>query len=78
MRERHGLVTAFLREVFTMPLRHVFVFLLATVLLIIVDVEVIEGWQLVHLLELLGVMLLLYMGWAMWRVARILRKQGKP
>ena len=78
MRERQGLVTAFLREVFTMPRRHVFVFLLATVLLIIVDVEVIEGWHLVHLLELLGIMLLLYMGWAMWRVSRIVKKQKKP
>jgi hypothetical protein len=78
MKERHGLVTAVLVEVFTMPLRHVVVFLLATVLLILIDVEVIEGWKLVHLFELLGLMLLLYMGSAMWRVAHVLKKQRKP
>lgn len=79
MGEQHGWLTAFLREVLTMPRRHVLVFLLATILLIIVEVEVIEGegWHLGHLLELLGIMLFLYMGWATWRVARILMKQGK-
>lgn len=77
MGDRHGWVTAFLREVFTMPRRHVLVFLLATILLIIVEVEVIEGWHLVHLLEGLGIMLFLYMGWATWRVARMLMKQRK-
>lgn len=77
MGEPHGWVTAFLREVLTMPRRHVLVFLLATILLIIVEVEVIEGWHLVHLLELLGIMLFLSMGWATWRVARALMKQGK-
>lgn len=74
MGERHGWVRAFLREVLTMPRRHVFVFFLATILLITVEVEVIEGWHLVHLLELLGIMVLLYMGWATWRVARILKR----
>lgn len=79
MEEERGWVSAFLREVLTMPRRHVLVFLLATVLLIIVEVEVIEGegWHLAHLLELLGLMLFLYMGWVTWRVARMLRKQGK-
>lgn len=79
MEEAHGWVTAFLREVLTMPRRHVLVFLLATILLIIVEVEVIEGegWHLAHLLELLGLMLFLYMGWVTWRVARTLTKQGK-
>lgn len=76
-KERAGWLASFFREVISMPRRHVLVFLLATVLLIIVEVEVIEGWHLVHLLELLGLMLVLYMGWATWRVARLLRKQGK-
>lgn len=67
-------VRAFLREVLAMPRRHVLVFLLATILLIVVEVEVIEGWHLIHLLELLGIMLFLYMGWATWRVARILKR----
>lgn len=57
-----------------MPRRHVLVFLLATILLIIVQVEVIEGWHLIHLFELLGIMLVLYMGWATWRVARTLKR----
>jgi hypothetical protein len=78
--ETRNWVKAFLREVLTMPFRHVLAFLLATILLVIMEVEVIEGdgWHLVHLLELLGLMMFLYMGWVTWRVARILRKQGKP
>jgi len=80
MEEPRSWVKAFLREVLTMPFRHVLVFLLATILLIIMEAEVIEGdgWHLAHLLELLGLMLFLYMGWVTWRVARMLRKQGKP
>lgn len=80
MEEPRGWVRAFLREVLTMPFRHVLVFLLATIVLIIMEVEVIEGggWHLAHLLELLGFMLFLYMGWVTWRVAHMLKKQGKP
>jgi hypothetical protein len=74
MEEQRRWVRAFLREVFAMPRRHVLVFLLATILLIIVEVEVIEGWHLIHLVELLGIMLVLYMGWTTWRVARILKR----
>lgn len=74
MDESRKWVRAFLREVFTMPRRHMLVFLLATILLIIVEVEVIEGWHLIHLVELLGIMLVLYMGWATWRVARMLKR----
>jgi hypothetical protein len=79
MEESRGWVRAFLQEVITMPRRHVLIFLLATILLIIVEVEVIEeeGWHLVHVLELLGLILFLYMGWVTWRVARIVKKQGK-
>lgn len=58
---------AFLREVFSMPRRHVFVFLVATVVLVTLEVELIEGWHLRHLLELLGMMSLLYLLWAAWR-----------
>lgn len=68
---------AFLREVFTMPRQHVFVFFLATILLVIVEVELIEGWNLVHLLELLGTVVVLYMGWATWRAARAVAKRQK-
>lgn len=74
MTEQRRWVRAFLREILTMPRRHMLVFLFATILLIIVEVEVIEGWQLIHLFELLGIMLVLYMGWATWRVARMLKR----
>ncbi|BFU88861.1 MAG: hypothetical protein NTAFB01_00480 [Nitrospira sp.] len=77
MEDRRGWLTAFLQEVLAMPRKHVLVFLVATILLIVVQVEVIEGWRLIHLLELLGLMLFLYMGWVTWRVARMLRKQEK-
>lgn len=77
MEDRRGWLTAFLQEVLAMPRKHVLVFLVATILLIVVQVEVIEGWGLIHLLELLGLMLFLYMGWVTWRVARMLRKQEK-
>ncbi len=50
-----------------MPRRHVFVFLVATVVLVTLEVELIEGWHLRHLLELLGMMSLLYLLWAAWR-----------
>lgn len=77
MTEKRRWVVAFLREFLAMPGRHVLVFLVATILLIIVQVEVIEGWHLVHLIELLGIMLFLYMGWGTWRAARTLMKQRK-
>ena len=73
-KERDGWLSSFFRELISMPRRHMLVFLLATILLIIVEVEVIEGWHLVHLVELLGIMLVLYMGWATWRVARMLKR----
>jgi hypothetical protein len=60
-------MAAFMKELFTMPRRHVVVFLVATLLLIILEVEFVEGWHLVHLLELLGVMVFLYLLWAAWR-----------
>ncbi len=59
-------MAAFVRELFSMPRRHVLVFLVATVLLLVVD-EFVEGWHLIHLLELLGVMVFLYLLWAAWR-----------
>lgn len=77
MEEPRRWVRAFLHEVITMPRRHVLVFFLATILLIIMDVEVVEEWHPIRLLELLGLMLFLYMGWVTWRVARIVKKQGK-
>jgi hypothetical protein len=80
MGDQHSWATAFLREVLTMPRRHVAVFLLATILLIIVDVEVVEEWHPIRLFELIGFMVFVYMGWVTWRVARMLKSmnQRKP
>ena len=65
-----GWLASFFREVISMPRRHVLVFLVATVLLVVVEVELVEGWHLVHLVELVGVMVFLYLLWAGWRVRR--------
>ncbi|NOS76518.1 MAG: hypothetical protein HOP35_01090 [Nitrospira sp.] len=62
MEKPHGWVRAFLREVFAMSCRHVLVFLLTTLFLVVVEVEVVEGWHPIHLVELLSIMLVLYMG----------------
>lgn len=52
LRHKPTWVGAFLREVFSMPRRHVVVFLVATVVLITLEVELTEGRHLIHLLEL--------------------------
>lgn len=65
-----GWLATFLREVISMPRRHMLVFLVATLLLVVVEVELTEGWHLVHLVELVGVMVFLYLLWAAWRVRR--------
>ncbi len=69
-KERDGWLVAFFREVISMPRRHVLVFLVTTVLLVVVEVELVEGWHLVHLVELVGVMVFFYLLWAGWRVSR--------
>jgi len=66
-RRKSTWIGAFLREVFRMPRRHVVVFLVATVALVILEVEFTEGWHLIHILELLGVTGFLYLLWAAWR-----------
>ncbi|MCP9468918.1 MAG: hypothetical protein NNA31_02845 [Nitrospira sp.] len=58
---------ALLREMVDMPRRHVVVFLVATVVLVVLEIELTEGWHLIHLLELLGAMGFLYLLWAAWR-----------
>jgi len=70
MVEQRRWVRGFFREVISIPRQHMFVFLLATLLLIIVEVEVIEGWHLVRVLEIIGIVLFIYLGWAAWRVSR--------
>jgi hypothetical protein len=70
MGERRRLIStwigAFFREMFSMTRRHVVAFLVATVGLIILEVEFMEVWHLVHMLELLGVMGFMYLLWAAW------------
>ncbi|MCP9450791.1 MAG: hypothetical protein NNA21_12110 [Nitrospira sp.] len=58
---------ALLREMIGMPRRHIVVFLVATLALVMLEVELTEGWHLIHILELLGVMGFLYLLWAAWR-----------
>ncbi len=58
---------ALLREMIGMPRRHIVVFLVATGALVMLEVELTEGWHLIHILELLGAMGFLYLLWAAWR-----------
>lgn len=58
---------ALLREMVGMPRRHIVVFLVTTVALVMLEIELTEGWHLVHILELLGMMGFLYLLWAAWR-----------
>ena len=68
--DRNGWLARFLRELFTMPRRHVIVFMLATILLLVLEIELTEGVHLVHVLEVLGVMVFLYLAWGAWLVRR--------
>ena len=65
-RQVHGWLSAFLRELVSMPKRHLVVFLITTVLLVLLEVELTEGWHLVHILEVVGGMLFLYLVWTAW------------
>lgn len=58
----------FFQELFSMPRRHMLVFAVATVLMIVLEVEFMEGVEVVHILELIGFMAFLYLGWVAWRV----------
>ena len=61
----------FLREVVTMPRQHVIVFLIATVLLVLLEVELTEGWHLIHIIEVVGGIMCLYLIWAAWRSKKV-------
>ena len=71
--EKVGWLASFLRELMSMPRRHMIVFLITTVLLVLLEVEITEGWHLVHILEVVGAMLLFYLTWAAWRSSRHVR-----
>ncbi len=62
-----GWLRAFFRELVLMPRRHVVVFLVATVLLVLVEVELTEGWHLIHIIEVMAGMMFVYLIWAAWR-----------
>lgn len=51
-----------------MPRRHIVVFLIATLVFVILEVEFTEGWHLIHILEILGAMGFLYLLWVAWRI----------
>ncbi len=61
-----GWLSAFICELVRMPRRHIVVFLIITVLLVLLEVEITEGWHLVHIVEVIGCMLFLYLLWAWW------------
>ena len=61
-----GWLSAFFRELVSMPKRHIVVFFITTVLLVLLEVEITEGWHLVHILEVLGGVLFLYLLWTAW------------
>ena len=65
-RRVYGWLSAFLRELVSMPKRHLVFFLITTVLLVLLEVELTEGWHLVHILEVVGGMLFLYLVWTAW------------
>ncbi len=67
---RSGWLLGFFRELATMPRRHVVVFLVATLLLVLLEVEVTEGWHLIHIIEVVGAMMFVYLLWAAWRSRR--------
>ncbi|MEO8327229.1 MAG: hypothetical protein ABI618_15365 [Nitrospirota bacterium] len=62
-----GWLAAFLKELVSMPRKHIVVFLIFTVLLVLLEIEVTEGWHLTQIVEVVSAMLLFYLSWAFWR-----------
>lgn len=60
-------LASFLKELVSMPRRHIFVFLISAILLVLLEVELTEGWHLVPILEILGALVFLYLLWTAWR-----------
>jgi threonine/homoserine/homoserine lactone efflux protein len=61
---------SFLKELVSMPRRHMIVFLITAVLLVLLEVELTEGWHVVHILEILAALVFLYLLWTAWRTRR--------
>lgn len=64
--KQRGWLSTFICELVRMPRQHIVVFLFATVLLVLLEVEITEGWHLVHIVEVIGGMVFLYLLWAWW------------
>lgn len=73
--DQSGWLSLFLKELVSMPRKHIVVFLILTVLLVLLEIEVTEGWHLTHIVEVVGAMLLFYLSWAFWRSTR--RKEAR-
>ncbi|HBP88615.1 MAG TPA: hypothetical protein PKK23_21095 [Nitrospirales bacterium] len=73
--DQPGWLALFLKELVSMPRKHIVVFLIFTVLLVLLEIEVTEGWHLTHIVEVVGAMLLFYLSWAFWRCTQ--KKDGR-
>lgn len=63
-------LASFLKELVSMPRRHMIVFVITATLLVLLEVEVTEGWHVVHILEVLGALVFLYLLWTAWRAGK--------
>jgi len=63
-------LSSFLKELVSMPRRHMIVFFIAATLLVLLEVELTEGWHVVHILEVLGALVFLYLLWTAWRTGK--------
>ncbi len=62
-----GWLGAFICELLSMPRHHMLAFLVATVLLVFLEVELTDGWHLVHVAAIVGGMMFVYLIWTAWR-----------
>ena len=67
---RDGWLASFMKELVTMPRRHMIAFFITATLLVLLEVELTEGWHVVHILEVLGALVFLYLLWTAWRAGR--------
>jgi threonine/homoserine/homoserine lactone efflux protein len=73
-----GWLASFLKELVSMPRRHIVVFVVSAILLILLEVELTEGWNLVHILELLGVLVFVYLLWTAWQTRQSRHSRHVP
>jgi len=73
--EQPGWPALVMKELVSISERHSVVLLIATILLILLEVEAPEGWPLAHRLEVVGVMVLFSLAWAARPARKVL---GRP